>query len=81
MKETDLIKLGFLRKDVLHEESQNGFDYHFYHKNLNGISLHSDCFNEDEWYVESWDIESLLIKDLETYESFEKIILKCTQES
>ena len=42
MTENDLIELGFVKVDVLDKESQNGYDYYFYEKELcNSLGLYT----------------------------------------
>jgi len=78
MTEQELINLGFERVDILDEDSQNGFDYYYYHKEpYSGVILHStdsiDVKN-DNWSLKSFEIPTLNIKDRIHYEQFMEIM-------
>lgn len=60
MTEQDLIDLGFNKVEITNEESQNGYDYHYYvldvFDNLSLISTDSDLVVlEDQWFVSNFD--------------------------
>ena len=60
MKEQDLIDLGFDRKDVTAEESGEENDWYYYeldfaNSHLCLISPSNDKVENDEWYVEIFD--------------------------
>lgn len=58
MTEQDLIDLKFKKVDVLNEESQNGYDYHYYILDLMpGLSLISSdsVDSKDNWRVYNFD--------------------------
>ena len=78
MTEEELIDLGFQKVDILDNDSQNGYDYYYYHKELcSGILLHStDSLDvkDDNWSLKSFDIPALNITDRIHYEQFLEII-------
>ena len=78
MTEQELIELGFQKVDILDTDSQNGYDYYYYHKELcSGILLHStDSLDvkDDNWSLKSFDIPALNITDRIHYEQFLEII-------
>jgi hypothetical protein len=61
MTEKDLIELGFDKVNVMHSESNNGYDYYYYNLNIiKGCSLTADnkaAPNEEgkEWVVVNYD--------------------------
>ena len=60
MKEKELLALGFNRRDVTEEESGYEDDWYYYEMDFaNGhlglISLSNDEVENDEWYVELFD--------------------------
>lgn len=54
MTERQLELLEFEKQTILSEESGNGYDYHFYTKNVSGLSFLS-CANDEttdgDWFV------------------------------
>lgn len=83
MKEQDLIKAGFTRKDVSKEESGNDKDFHYYVLDVvDGITLVSDSTEEidgDNWTVDCFEVDKILIKDAENLFSFLETLKICTQ--
>lgn len=82
MTEEELISLDFEKVDILDEDSQNGFDFYFYQKEIcPGISLNStdsiDVKNND-WSLGSHEIPALKIKDKISYQKFFEIIKSIT---
>jgi len=78
MTEQELIDLGFERVDILDDESQNGYDYYYYQKELcSGLVLYStdsiDVVN-DVWSLKSFEIPALHITDPGHYDQFLEII-------
>jgi hypothetical protein len=59
MTEQDLIDLGFIKVDITDEESQNGYDYHYYNlevfDNLILSSVDSDEVKDDQWFIYNLD--------------------------
>ena len=78
MTEQELINAGFEKVEITDQDSQNGYDYYYYQKELcQGILLHStdniDVKN-DKWELKSFDIPALLIVDKNHYTEFLKIM-------
>jgi hypothetical protein len=82
MTEEQLLEFGFERIDILDDDSQNGFDYYYYHKDLcSGVSLHStDSIDvkDDDWSLKSFDIPALNIKETMHYHQFLEIMNNIT---
>lgn len=78
MNEQELIDLGFEKVDILNDESQNGYDYYYYHKELcSGVLLHStDNIDviDDKWSLKSFEIPALNITKKVHYEQFLEIM-------
>ncbi len=78
MTEQELIDAGFEKQEVLNAESDNGYDYYYYIKELcDGVSLissDSDVVIEDNWFVKSFDIPALKIDTKEHYDNFISLI-------
>jgi len=83
MKEQDLIDAGFTRKDVPKEESGNDKDFHYYVLDVvDGITLVSDSTEEidgDSWTVDCFEVDKILIKDVESLTNFLETLKICTQ--
>ena len=83
MKEEDLINAGFTRRDVSKEESGNDKDFHYYVLDVvDGITLVSDSTDEidgDNWTVDCFEVDEILIKDVENLFSFLETLRICTQ--
>jgi len=78
MTEEDLIDLGFQRVDIFDQDSQNGYDYYFYEKELcDHLVLHStdsvDVKN-DKWFLECHDIPAVKIENREHFIQFLEIM-------
>lgn len=78
MTEQELIDLGFERVDILDEESQNGYDYYFYQKEIcDQIALNStdntDVKN-DSWELNCFEIPAICIKTKEHFLQFLEIM-------
>jgi len=78
MSEQELIDLGFEKVDILDHDSQNGYDYYYYHKELcSGLLLHStDNIDviDNQWSLKSFDIPALNIKEKVHYDQFLEIM-------
>jgi hypothetical protein len=78
MREQELIDLGFEKVNILDDESQNGYDYYYYHKELcSGILLHStDNIDviDDKWSLKSFEIPALNITERVHYDQFLEIM-------
>jgi hypothetical protein len=78
MTEQEIIELGFEKVDILHNESQNGYNYYFYQKELcDQIVLHStdsiDVKN-DSWEINCFEIPSIRIRNKEHFLQFLEIM-------
>ena len=78
MTEEDLIDLGFEKMDIDNSDSQNGYDYYYYQKELcENVVLHStdsiDVEN-NEWELMCWEIPAIRIKTKEHYLQFVEIL-------
>jgi len=83
MKEQDLIDAGFTRRDVSKEESGNDKDFYYYVLDVvDGITLVSDSTEEiddDNWTVDCFEVDKILIKDVESLTNFLETLKICTQ--
>jgi hypothetical protein len=77
--EKDLEEAGFEKITVPHEESQNGYDYHFYSNELwDDISLYAD--ENDSWCIKCYQITGLRIKNIEDFHLFVNLLDKIMEE-
>ena len=78
MTEKDLIDLDFQKVDITDADSQNGYDYFYYQKEIcPGITLHSvDSIDikDNNWYLNSFDLPDLYIESKDVYKQFIEII-------
>jgi hypothetical protein len=74
MTEEEIIDLGFEKVDILHDESQNGYDYYYYHKEVvPNLALHStdsDDVQNNHWQLKCFEIPSVQISTSEEYLRF-----------
>jgi len=74
MKENDLIELGFIKVDILDKDSQNGYDYYFYEKELcDSLELYSTDSRDvidDEWTILCFEIPAIRIKSKDHFMQF-----------
>ena len=74
MTEEEIIDLGFEKVDILHDESQNGYDYYYYHKEVvPNLALHStdsDDVQNNHWQLKCFEISSVQISTSEEYLRF-----------
>jgi hypothetical protein len=78
MTEEELIKEGFERVDVTDEESQNGYDYHYYKMEVcEGVTLISSDNDEGkEWYVKNFDWPCVKITTIEDVRILKTLLTK-----
>lgn len=74
MTEEELIDLGFEQVHIADAESQNGYDYYFYQKEVcDNIVLYStdnvDVI-DNSWTVKCWDIPAIRINSSMQYMQF-----------
>lgn len=74
MTEQDLINEGFEKVIITNDESQNGFDYYYYQKEVcESIVLYStDSIDviDNNWQLRIFDVSAILISELEHYKQF-----------
>lgn len=82
MSEQDLINAGFKKLEALHQDTDNGYDYHFYINNLcEGVFLNSsdsDDVVDNNWIVYSFEIPSLKIESYDKLMEFYNIVKNLT---
>ncbi len=78
MTEQELIDFGFEKVVITNEQSQNGYDYYYYQKELcTGLVLHSTDsidMQNDDWTLKSFDIPALFITKSSHYLQFLEIM-------
>lgn len=78
MTEQDLVELGFEKITVTNDDSQNGYDYYYYQKELcENISLYSvDSIDvkDNDWYLKCWDVPAIRIHSKLHYSEFLEVL-------
>ena len=78
MSEQELIDLDFDKVTITHSESNNGYDYYYYQKELcSGLVLHStDSIDvkDDHWVLKSFEIPAVEIKTKDHYMQFLEVM-------
>ena len=74
MTEAELVELDFEITIIENKESQNGYDYYYYHKELcDDLVLYStdskDVIN-DEWIISCFEIQAIRIKSKDHFMQF-----------
>ena len=77
MTEKELELLGFEKQIITDDESQNGYDFHFYvYKIADGLTFVS-CANDeaelDDFAIENWYVEIAETKPQIKFDSFGKV--------
>ena len=82
MTEEELIDLGFDQVHIADAESQNGYDYYFYQKevcdNIVLYSTDSIDVEDNSWTVKCWDIPAIRITTKEHFMQFVEMINNIT---
>ena len=82
MTEEELIDLGFDQVHVADADSQNGYDYYFYQKEVcdNIVLYTTDSIDvvDNSWTVRCWDIPAIRITTKEHYMQFVEMINNIT---
>lgn len=82
MTEEELIDLGFDQVHVSDAESQNGYDYYFYQKEICGdivlYSTDSVDVKDNNWLLRCWDVPAIKITTKEQYMQFVELINNIT---
>ena len=82
MTEEELIDLGFDQVHIADADSQNGYDYYFYQKEVcNNIVLYSTDnvdVEDNNWKISCWDIPAIKIYTRESYMQFLEVINNIT---
>jgi hypothetical protein len=78
MTEEDLIDLGFDQVHIADAQSQNGYDYYFYQKEIcDNIVLYStDSIDveDNNWIVKCWDIPAIRVTSKDHFMQFVEMI-------
>lgn len=78
MTEADLVELGFEVITVTDKESQNGYDYYFYQKELCAdlvlYSTDSIEIEDNNWLLTCWEVPAIKIRDVTHYKEFVEIL-------
>jgi hypothetical protein len=74
MTEAELVELGFSVMTITNKESQNGYDYYFYQKDLcDDLVLYSEDsidIKDNDWALKCFGIPSIRIKTMDHYLNF-----------
>jgi hypothetical protein len=78
MSEQELVDFGFEKVEITDDDSQNGYDYYYYQKEMcSGLVLYStdniDVIN-DKWSLKSFEIPALNITERTHYDQFLEIM-------
>jgi len=78
MTEKELIKLKFKKIIITDEESNNGYNFHFYQKqyckDLTFSTTDSIEVENDVWKISTWEIPAISIVKKSDYNAFIKIL-------
>lgn len=78
MTEAELVEVGFKTVLVENIESQNGYDYYYYHKELCDdlvlYSIDSIDVKDNNWTLKCYEVPSLRINTTEHYLNFVEVL-------
>lgn len=78
MSEQELVDLGFEMVYIMNQQSDNGYDYYYYQRELcSGLVLHStDSIDvkDDHWVLKSFEIPAVEIKTKDHYMQFLEVM-------
>ena len=78
MTEAELVELGFTVMTITNKESQNGYDYYLYQKDLcDDIVLYSEDsidIKDNDWTLKCFGIPSIRIKTMDHYLNFVDVL-------
>lgn len=78
MTEQELINLGFEKVTITDDESQNGYDYYYYQKEMcSGLVLHSSDSvdtKEDNWTLKCFELPAINITSKDHYDEFAMVM-------
>ena len=87
MTEAELIELDFEISIIENKESQNGYDYYYYQKELCDdlvlYSTDSTDVKDNNWTLKSYELPSVRIRTMEHYLQFVEVLknIICTPEN
>jgi hypothetical protein len=78
MSEQELVDFGFEKIEITDDDSQNGYDYYYYQKEMcSGIVLHSTDnvdVEDDQWTLKAFEIPAIEIKTTDHYMHFLEVM-------
>jgi hypothetical protein len=78
MSEQELVDFGFEKVEITDDDSQNGYDYYYYQKEMcSGIILHSTDnvdVEDDQWTLKAFEIPAIEIKSKDHYLHFLEVM-------